>query len=463
MKEISRAFLFTGLLCLLCALVGGCITGLQFLFPDFLAAQLPFYKMRPLHVSFAVWWLFLVATGGVYFYLTVLAENSEFGIDRVWLESKTSKLMTQGHFLFFLVAGVLIAGCYVFGIFGGKKYLEYPPQLSLLVLAGWILFAGNVWRACGMIRRDWPVFMWMWFTSSCIFIYVFVEAHLWLLPYFGGNVVRDVAVQWKSYGALVASWNMLIYGTAMCIMYMISRDRSIVYGRLPFALYFIGLLNSLFNWGHHTYTLPTQNWLREVAYFVSMTELIILFRIIQKWSSGLAAGQKFRHLHSYRFMSFAEGWVVLNLILALAISIPALNVFVHGTHVVVAHSMGTTLGINTMILLSSVCLILQQSTPLALGLGDRRFNIQLLGTNVALLVFWLALIAAGIHKGYLIFNEPALPYREVIAAIRPYIIVFVSAGFCVFAGLTLLVAPLISRMWSLFSRQSVLLSAAPVA
>src|SRR5690554_7380910 len=64
-------------------------------------------------------------------------------------------------------------------------------------------------------------------------------------------------------------------------------------------------------------------------------------------------------------MLLADFWIFLNIILALLISIPAINLFTHGTHITVAYSMGTTIGINTLILLSSVTFILEQRNVLS--------------------------------------------------------------------------------------------------
>lgn len=70
--------------------------------------------------------------------------------------------------------------------------------------------------------------------------------------------------------------------------------------------------------------------------------------------------QKYRHRRPYRFLFASEIWVFINLLLALVISVPALNLFTHGTHVIVAHTMGATIGINTMILLASVFFVIEQ-------------------------------------------------------------------------------------------------------
>ena len=48
---------------------------------------------------------------------------------------------------------------------------------------------------------------------------------------------------------------------------------------------------------------------------------------------------------------------MLNLVLSISISIPAINFYTHGTHITVAHAMGSTIGINTLLLLASITLI----------------------------------------------------------------------------------------------------------
>ena len=75
---------------------------------------------------------------------------------------------------------------------------------------------------------------------------------------------------------------------------------------------------------------------------------------------NLSQEQKIAFSLAYKLMLLADFWIFLNIILALLISIPAINLFTHGTHITVAHSMGTTIGINTLILLSSVTFILEQ-------------------------------------------------------------------------------------------------------
>lgn len=58
----------------------------------------------------------------------------------------------------------------------------------------------------------------MWLTGLFFFLFTYMESYLWLFPYFRNNVINDMTVQWKSYGSMVGSWNMLIYGCSIFLM-----------------------------------------------------------------------------------------------------------------------------------------------------------------------------------------------------------------------------------------------------
>ncbi|MHA1544013.1 MAG: cbb3-type cytochrome c oxidase subunit I, partial [Alphaproteobacteria bacterium] len=146
----------------------------------------------------------------------------------------------------------------------------------------------------------------------------------------------------------------------------------------------------------------------------------------------------------------ADFWVFTNLILALVISVPAANLFTHGTHVTVAHAMGTTIGINTMILLASVCFIIEEGYRKHLG---GRFittvNAGIWIANISLGVFWLALLGAGIVRG----TYKGTSFQEMMSQIEPFIIAFIAAGFGLLAGLCLILGPAIHHTAALIFRK----------
>jgi nitric oxide reductase subunit B len=413
-------FMRLGMLILACGMLFGVIGGFQFLFPEFLQ-ELLFTKTRPLHVSMVVSWIFLIAIGGIYYYLPRQCNLNLY-----------SSRAVSWHFWGFLITGLAIMGCYLTGKFGGREYFEFPPVLSSPIFLTWILFGVNYFNTVRQDKGPWPVYYWMWGTGIVFFFITYTEAHLWLIPYFRDNMVREIMVQWKSYGALTGSWNMLVYGTALYIATRISGSDYYARSKLAFSLYFLGLFNLMFGWAHHTYLVPSDTWIRTFAYFVSMTELLIFGKIIWDWRSSLEDWQINRHCNAYRFLFAADIWVFINLALALVISVPAFNLFTHGTHITVAHAMGSTIGINTMILLASIFYVIREELPSEVHAGcSKQLRIGFWTANISLGVFFAALVLAGVGKGM----YDGASFQEMMLGIRPFLFAFTISGVALMIGL----------------------------
>ncbi|MEO6902442.1 MAG: cbb3-type cytochrome c oxidase subunit I [Bacteroidia bacterium] len=430
-KAIGISFILLSMLALCTGALFGCIGSLQYIIPGFLN-ELPFFKSRPMHVSLVVAWIFLCAVGGIYYYLPRFCNLPLFSV-------KISRL----HFWIFLITGLVIIGSYIAGKFGGREYWEFPPILAIPILFSWLLFGYNFFKTVAAKTGSWPVYLWMWGTGIFFFFLTFSESYLWIFPYFNKSIIRDLAVQWKAYGSLVGSWNMLVYGTAIFIMERIKGDDSIAKSKLAFLMYFLGFTNLLFGWAHHIYIVPTASWIRYFAYFISMTELIILAKIIYDFQKSLTHAKAVFYQLTAKFIVASDFWIFINLTLALLISVPAINVFTHGTHITVAHSMGSTIGINTMILLSSCVFIIQDYTNCTFN--NRQKNTITTGfwiMNLSLFLFFLSLIFAGVEKAKLIMGDQ-VSFREIMNSINPYLISFSIAGIGLFTGICIVVFPLI--------------------
>ena len=409
-----------GILALAVGMFFGVIGGFQFLFPDFLR-ELLFTKTRPLHVSLVVAWIFLIAIGGIYHYLPRQCGMKLY-----------SERAVVWHFWIFVVTGLAILGCYLSGQFGGREYFEFPPVLSIPIFLTWILFGINYFMTVRQDKKSWPVYYWMWGTGIVFFFITYMEAHLYLIPYFRDTMVREIMVQWKSYGALTGSWNMLVYGTALYLATRISGSDLYARSKMAFGLYFLGLFNLIFGWAHHTYIVPSETWIRTFAYFVSMTELFIFGKIIWDWRSSLSDWQKNRYCNAYRFLFAADIWVFINLGLALVISVPALNLITHGTHITVAHAMGSTIGINTMILLASIFYVIREELPQDVHADcTPQIKFGFWTANISLAVFFTALILAGVGKG--LYDGSS--FQEMMLSIRPFLVVFTLSGVTLMVGL----------------------------
>ena len=428
--KLSFVFIFLALLSLLAGVVIGCIAGFHLLFPSS-SSSFSLLNTRPLHVTAVLSWIIMASTGVVYYHF----------------RKNINKWLVATHLLLFLLAGLGIFYSYIMGYFGGREYFEFPPLLAIPFFLGWIIFAVNVLPHLFKNLKRQPVYYWMWIAGIFFFGMAFIENYLWVIPFFNLDLIKDMTVQWKGMGSLVGGWNMLVYGTSLWVMHRTSKDDRIAFGSLSFAMFFLGLTNLMFNWGHHTYIIPAKFWVREIAYLISMTELIILGKIIYDWRKKVNHPQR---LH-VKFMASADFWIFVNLILAILMSIPVLNVYTHGTFVTVAHSMGTTIGINTLILLSMITFLISKGNLYnAWSIRITKRGLELL--NVSLFIFWVSLIIAGVIKGYLTYHGD-LSFPEIMDRIFPFLLVFLVAGIALMASLIMITAPLLLFLLQTVPRQ----------
>ncbi|MCB0819098.1 MAG: cbb3-type cytochrome c oxidase subunit I [Bacteroidetes bacterium] len=425
-KPNSYNYFVVALFLLSAGLVFGLLGALQYIIPGFLKEYLSFEKIRPLHVSSVVFWIILAATGST---LTYVQQHTKRKI--------YSSFLMKAQLAIFVFAIAIILISYIIGVFGGREYWEFPPLLALPIAIGWILFLFNVFKSLKGLRNQ-PVYVWMWMTGCVFFLFTFLESYLWIFPYFRNNIIHDMTIQWKSYGSIVGSWNMLIYGCSIFLMDKISESTHYSYSRIAFSLYFLGLFNLMFNWGHHIYTLPTHDYVKNISYLVSMTELLIFGRIIYSWKSSLTQARKNLHIESYRFLLAADIWVFLTLFLAILMSIPSINVYTHGTHITVAHTMGATIGINTM-LLFAFCFDILKSKNNAANTNHKYSLISWAFTNISLLIFWITLIVAGVLKAKWQMAQTQIPFSSMMKSLQPAFIIFFLAGCALVLGLVAII------------------------
>ena len=428
-KKLGSLFIVLGLSSLLLGLFFGSIGGLQYILPPFLKEQLSFQKTRPLHVYLVINFIFSTAAGCIYYFLPAASGKKLYSL----------KLgIIQFSLQVFIL--LIIVSFFFAGKFSGREYLEFPPWISLIILGSWILFMINFFKTIPLSFNHVPVYIWSWSTGLIFYFITMTEAHLWLLPYFNNNIVRDLTVQWKALGSMVGSWNMLVYGTSMFVMESISGDKKINQSKTAFFFYFLGLTNLMFNWGHHTYIVPSSPIVKEVSFIISMTELLILGKIIYNFrKSYIEAKLKFHHL-PFRLLSFSDGWIFLNLLLAITISIPAINLYTHGTHITVAHAMGATIGINTMLLLGSVFFILDELNESLMEKLKKYFGFSIVLLNISLIIFWISLIGSGIAKS--VDMQQKNFFAVIMDHLQPYFRVFTFSGIAVMLALFLTIIPI---------------------
>lgn len=398
---------------LACGLVFGVLSAENYSDSGFRQGFLNLVHQRPLHVSSILFWILICSSGLVYAIINALTTN------------RLIPALGFIQILFWGISIVCIIHSNINGEFGGREYWEFPPRLALLIAVSWLCFLVNVIQAISKLK-NWPVYLWMWMTGTIFFLITFSEGYLWLFQYFRSDIIIDTTIQWKSSGAIVGAWNQLIYGVGIYLMSRIANDDSIGRSNTSFLLFFLGFTNLLFNWGHHIYILPTGMYIKYIGYFISMTEWIILIKIIRDWKQSLNIYKQYMHQFSFWFIIASEYWILINLFQALLMSIPVINLYTHGTHITVAHAMGTTIGINTMILLAGVLFISKIDTRVK---NKQILSIVFFGIQISLLVFWASLVTAGVFKGLWLNNSNRISFSKMMNELQPCFVIFRYSGY----------------------------------
>jgi nitric oxide reductase subunit B len=424
--KAALCFLALAMSYLLTGILFGVAGSFQYLLPDFLKQQLSFAKSRPLHVYLVISWIFTAAQGVIYYCMPRVGKREMYWKQGPWI-----------HFAMQLAVSVSVIVAFTLGYFGGREYLEFPPVFGLLIILSWIPFAINFFATVRPNYKTAPVYVWSWSVGIIFFFITMSESYLWMMDYFRDNMVRDVTVQWKALGSMVGSWNMLVYGSAMYIMEKMLGDEKIAKSPVSFGFFFLGLTNLMFNWGHHTYIVPAAPYVKTIAYVISMTELLIFGHILLQWRRSLTTAQKNFHRLPFRLLSFADIWIFLNLGVAIAISIPALNYYTHGTHITVAHAMGATIGINTMLLFGGVFYIIKKLKPEVFQSTRKLASRGAAITNIALVFFWTSLIGSGLIK---IFSQlDNEPFYKMLQRSAPMFKLFAVSGLFILLGILMMV------------------------
>jgi nitric oxide reductase subunit B len=367
-------------------------------------------QLRPLHTTFASAWLYLGCVAGMYAYLV-----HAFGEP-----SRGDRLRYRVHMVCWGVAGIGVIVSLLLGYGSGREYLGFHPVFSVLIIAGWLSFLWTFLRRVlpGFWAR--PVYVYMWTAGSLYFVYTFAEGHAYLLPSVAEHPVADLQIQWKSCGALVASFNQMVYGTLIFVGERVSGDRRAGQTRATFALFGLGLLNSFTNYTHHTYHLPQDPLVKWIAFTVSMMEIVILWIVLSDLVARIGARRELRSrfVASTHFFTLSKSWNAFLLPVALLISIPPLNSVIHGTHVVMAHAMGSEIAIDTYILLGAFAWLFAQVYPkrevVERVIDSSRVRRAIRSLNTGMIVLVGCLLVRGVTVGVTRYlGRPAPEWLDV--------------------------------------------------
>jgi len=106
--------------------------------------------------------------------------------------------------------------------------------------------------------------------------------------------------------------------------------------------------------------------------------------------------------------------------------------------------MGTTIGINSFLLLAIAYDILQE-TCRPITAYARRLSVGYWTANISLLIFWSSLIIAGILKAKWQMSINQVPFSTMMTQLRPCFVIMMISGLTMAAGFVMIIYPLIKN------------------
>lgn len=229
----------------------------------------------------------------------------------------------------------------VTGEFSGREYLSWQPIYSVPLFAAIAFASVNVLRGLGRLLRDHPDSAWLVGAGAVLLPLGFLEAHLYLLPAIGLDIGRDLAVEWQGIDTMIGGWNAVLYGVGATLIAPAGKPSKLFRGIL-FAVAVSGLL---LTFSHHHYQSPQATWLKDVAFLSSLLAAIAFVHHFRSRRRATAAETEVTVL-----LGIAGRWTLFSLATGFLMALPMLSVLVHGTYVVVAHAMGSMIGVNAILI-----------------------------------------------------------------------------------------------------------------
>ncbi len=300
----------------------GLLAGTVYVFPHFLAEIFPFHILRMIHTNLLLVWLIIAFFGAAYW---ILPEETE-------QEIYSPKLAYIQLAIFALAGAAAVVG-YMFGVHGGRHYLEQPLWVKFAFTVSFLMFLYNGTRTLIAGRKT--------SVSIILMLGLWLAAIFWLFAFYHpANLSLDKLYWWYVVHIWVEGvWELIM---AALLGYLVIKltgvDREIV-DKWLYVIVALALFTGLLGTGHHYYWIGTPAYWQWVGSLFSTLEVLPFFAMLcfafyMVWRGGRNHPNKAALLWTLGCAAvsfFGAGvWGFMH-------TLSPVNFYTHGTQITAAH------------------------------------------------------------------------------------------------------------------------------
>ena len=424
-KSQKVAYWFFGLCMLLFALqiIYGFIMGFARIGMDGLHDFIPFNTARAVHTNLLVVWLLTGFMGAAYYIIPEEAQRELVNVKLAYVQ-----------LISLAVVGVLAIVGYHFNIWEGRKFLEIPRELDILVVINVLLFLGLILTTLYKAERR--------TTTSLVLTMGLVFAALLYLPgmiWFDSQVTDSFFRWWVVHLWVEGVWELIMGGILSYLLIKLTGvDREVIEKWL-YVIVGLTFLSGLLGTGHHYYYIGVNKiWLIVGGIFSALEPLAFL-------AMALFAVYMYRKGEKSHPNKIALFWTIGASIvsfvgaglLGFAHTLPQTNLYTHGTLVTAMHGHYAFWGAYAMIVLAIISYALPNITGRKLY-DSTRGHMAFWLSNIGMLGMTVAFGVAGVAQVYL-ERKMKLDFMDVQNEIAIHFVVLLLCATLFTTGITLFI------------------------
>ncbi|WP_407313002.1 cbb3-type cytochrome c oxidase subunit I [Desulfosporosinus sp. SB140] len=412
-QKISRRYCFTAVSLFALQSMVALMGALDLVIPD-LPSPIPFEFGRAIHLGLADLWPLIGTMGMVYFFITAELNREVY-----------SPLLARWQYWIVIVFTLSIFGTLALKIGNGREFLEGMPIFYVGICLSLALASYNLIRTLLTDKRNiTPAAGIMTVGMSFLLVLLLPNTITYSNPITDETTKFWIVHLWEEMAFELTSAGFI------ATFYVVSglADR----GKVEKWLYLeatLAVVGGLYGTGHHYY------WIGFPAIWLVLGSLVSIVEVIPV---GMLVQMTYKGLKSVKVRSNREKltlWLLLSSVfyhitgaslLGLFITIPWVNLYMHGTYVTSGHAHLALFGSLGFTVLSGCYYVLSQGSEPSLK-SYKGGVLAVLLLNGGLIVMSSALLVAGFMETYL-WRILGMDFMQVRMLLNPYLIIRALGG-----------------------------------